>query len=225
MKRTHSPLLCTLFVCMAALLPTLALGDQRPADKPFAVFLPMTMRGNGTSPAGYPPPVTNNPPTATPTPPPAATPAPTSPPAATPPPATGADLTPMEAEVVRLTNEFRAKNGCLVPLKPSAELTKAARAHSKDMAINNFFDHKGSDGSQPWDRMTAAGYKWRMAAENIEGGASSAQEVFDAWKSSSGHRANMLNCEYKDIGIGYVSDPNDTVRYYHYWTQDFGTRQ
>lgn len=221
MKRIHSTLLCTLFVCIAALLPTLVRGDQRPADKPFAVFLPMTMRGNGTSPTAYPAPVTKDPLLPTATPPPAATPVTTPPPTATQPPSS-ANLTPLEAEVVRLTNEFRAQNGCSVALQVSTQLTTAARAHSTDMAVNNFFDHTGSDGSQPWDRMTAAGYKWRMAAENIEGGAPTAQEAFNDWKNSKSHRENMLNCEYTDIGIGYVSDPNDPVKYYHYWTQDFG---
>lgn len=220
MKRSQSTLLCTLFVCIAALLPALAFGDQRPADKPHTVFLPMTMRGNGKAPTGYPPPNNTPSPTATATPPPTAT-----PPSTATPPTNTSNLTLIEAEVVRLTNEFRAQNGCSVQLQPAAELTTSARAHSTDMAVNHFFSHTGSNGSQPWDRMTVAGYKWRMAAENIAGGQETAQDVFDAWKNSEGHRKNMLNCGYKDIGVGYVYVPNDSERLEHYWTQDFGTRQ
>jgi len=72
------------------------------------------------------------------------------------------------------------------------------------MACGDFFAHTGSDGSQPWDRAAAQGYSYSAIAENIFAGSSSAQTAFDAWMGSSGHRDNMLNGNYTEIGVGYA---------------------
>lgn len=218
MGRTQHVLLCTVCLCMATLLPSLTYADDRPSDQPNTVFLPMTLQ----SPGG--PAVSANP--APPTPTASATPTmPTPAPAPEPP---GVTLTPLEAEVVRLTNEYRTQHGCPA-LNVSPELTAAARAHSQDMADKNYFDHKGSDGSQPWDRMKNAGYTWMMAGENILAGTSVAQDVVNSWISDSDHLANILTCGYKDIGVGFVDDTTDVYPsasrpYRYYWTQDFGAR-
>lgn len=79
----------------------------------------------------------------------------------------------------------------------------AARDHSVDMACNGFFAHTGSDGSLPWDRVSALGYNYSAIAENIFAGSSNAQTAFNAWLSSPGHSDNMLNPTYTEIGIGY----------------------
>ena len=73
--------------------------------------------------------------------------------------------------------------------------------------------------------MTRAGYQWSGAGENIAAGYASPEDVMDGWMNSQGHRANILNCAFRDIGVGYVYLANDTgqVNYRHYWTQDFGT--
>jgi uncharacterized protein YkwD len=126
--------------------------------------------------------------------------------------------------VVSLTNAFRQQFG-LQPLTLNAKLTTAAQIHSQNMAMQDFFSHTGVDGTQPWDRMTAAGYRWSQAAENIAAGQQTPEAVVDAWINSPGHRANILNANLREIGVGYYELANDTgsVNYGRYWTQDFGT--
>jgi uncharacterized protein YkwD len=121
-------------------------------------------------------------------------------------------------QVVALTNEQRLANGCKA-LTVNPILTSVAQAHSADMAKRNFFDHNNPDGKSPFDRMTAAGYKYRMAAENIAAGYPTAAAVVDGWMNSQGHRENILNCGLTQIGVGYVTGGS----YGSYWTQDFGT--
>jgi uncharacterized protein YkwD len=126
--------------------------------------------------------------------------------------------------VVDLTNAFRNQNG-LAALTVNSKLTAVAQSYSQTMAIGDFVEHRGLDGSQPWDRMTAGGYKWSRSAENIAAGQNTPEEVVQGWISSPGHRANLLNANLKDIGVGYYFLANDTGRanYNHYWTQNFGT--
>ncbi len=123
-------------------------------------------------------------------------------------------------QVVTLTNAERAKAGC-GPLTVNATLTAVAQAHSQDMATNDYLDHNSRDGRTPFDRMTAAGYRYSTAAENIAAGQRTPQDVMSAWMNSAGHRANILNCALTQIGVGYATDSSST--YGVYWTQDFGT--
>ncbi|WP_232326726.1 CAP domain-containing protein [Microbispora sp. ATCC PTA-5024] len=140
------------------------------------------------------------------------TPAPT--PTAT--PTSGATVgTDIENEVLRLTNIERAKAGCGA-LKHDAKLHAAAYAHSADMSAKNYFDHTSQDGRTFADRIKASGYSFTAAAENIAKGYPNAQAVVDGWMNSPGHRQNILNCAYTDIGVGYVAAGGP------YWTQDFG---
>lgn len=125
----------------------------------------------------------------------------------------------MEAEVLRLVNEERAKYG-LGALKRASDLDALARAHSQDMITRHFFDHTNPSGQSPFDRMRAAGISYRAAAENIAYGQRSAAAVMDAWMNSSGHRANILNGTYTEIGIGAVRNSGGTI----YWTQEFVKR-
>lgn len=124
--------------------------------------------------------------------------------------------------VTELTNQHRQAAGC-PPLKLEPRLTQAAQGHSEDMALNDFFSHTGSDGSSPWDRIRAAGYDFVTAGENIAAGYPDPQSVVTAWMNSPGHRANILNCQFEEIGVGYYYLPNDPgqVRYRYYWTQVF----
>jgi uncharacterized protein YkwD len=128
------------------------------------------------------------------------------------------------AEVVALTNQHRAAAGC-APLTINSRLMAAAQLHSEDMALRDFFSHTGSNGSLPWDRIRAQGYTFSRAAENIAAGYPTPAGVMDGWMSSPGHRANILNCNLREIGVGHYFLANDTgsVNYRHYWTQDFGT--
>jgi uncharacterized protein YkwD len=122
------------------------------------------------------------------------------------------------AEVVRLTNEQRLSNGCKA-LTVNAVLTDVAQAHSQDMADNNYFSHQTQDGKSPFDRMSAAGYTYSLAAENIAAGQPTPAAVVQAWMKSPGHRDNIVNCGLREIGVGYATGGS----YGMYWVQDFGT--
>jgi uncharacterized protein YkwD len=129
-------------------------------------------------------------------------------------------------EVLDLVNSERAKAGC-GPLTLEAKLTDAAQGHSEDMARNDYFDHTALDGSSAADRVTRTGYDWRMTGENIAAGYSTAAEVMDGWMKSPGHRANILNCGFTQLGVGYYYETDDSYPgpygYSYYWTQVFGT--
>jgi uncharacterized protein YkwD len=133
-------------------------------------------------------------------------------------PGSATGLSPLATEVLRLTNEQRAANGCR-PLAGDATLTAVAQAHSADMAAHDYFSHDSLSGQSPFDRMDAAGYRYTAAAENIAAGQPTPASVVTAWMNSAGHRANILNCDYREIGIGYATGGS----YGTYWTQDFGT--
>ncbi|MER8041795.1 CAP domain-containing protein [Streptomyces sp. NPDC094032] len=120
-------------------------------------------------------------------------------------------------QVIALVNAERAKAGCGA-LTANATLTRAAQGHSDDMAARDFFDHTNPDGAGPGDRVTAAGYPWSTYGENIAKGQSGPEQVMEAWMNSPGHRANILNCDFKEIGIG-IHDSGGP-----YWTQVFGAR-
>ncbi len=118
--------------------------------------------------------------------------------------------------MLAITNQERADAGCKA-LKLDSKLTKAAQSHSEDMAKNNYFDHNSQDGRSPFDRMSDAGYKFSAAAENIAMGQQTPAAVMDAWMNSPGHKANILNCDYTEMGLGYAVGNGSP-----YWTQDFG---
>ena len=119
-------------------------------------------------------------------------------------------------EVVALVNTARAEAGC-DPVHADAKLTAAALAHSEDMVARGYFSHNTPDGASPWDRAKEAGYEV-PTGENIALGQKTADSVMDAWLTSEGHRANILNCSSKAIGIGVAVDTAGTF----YWTQMFG---
>ncbi|MEV6655336.1 CAP domain-containing protein [Streptomyces sp. NPDC051219] len=119
------------------------------------------------------------------------------------------------ARVLQLVNSERSKAGCS-PVTLNAKLSKAALDHSKDMSAHTNMSHTGSDGSNPGDRITRAGYSWRTYGENVAYGYTTPENVMTGWMDSPGHKANILNCEFKEIGIGLAQPGN-------YWTQDFGT--
>ncbi|MGW3666508.1 sigma-70 family RNA polymerase sigma factor [Streptomyces sp. NPDC005141] len=122
------------------------------------------------------------------------------------------------AQVVALVNKERAAAGC-GPLTEDAELEDAALAHSEDMAARDFFDHSNPDGADPGDRITAAGYRWSTYGENIAMGQQTPQAVMESWMNSPGHRANILNCSFKNIGVGVHKGSGGP-----WWTQDFGAK-
>ncbi|MGM9564829.1 SafA/ExsA family spore coat assembly protein [Evtepia sp.] len=122
-------------------------------------------------------------------------------------------VTSYETEVIRLVNEIRRENG-LNPLTANWELSRVARYKSQDMADNRYFSHTSPTYGSPFQMIKAFGLSYRTAGENIAMGYSTPQAVVDGWMNSSGHRANILNASYTQIGVGYVVQG-------HYWTQMF----
>ncbi len=113
-----------------------------------------------------------------------------------------------------LINAERQSQG-LAPYNSQGQLQAAARGHGTDMACNAFFSHTGSNGSNVGDRISAQGYSWSWRGENIfAGGSATPQTAFDWWMNSAPHRANLLNANYTDIGIGYIYEPNSPYRGY-----------
>ncbi|MBT2394870.1 sigma-70 family RNA polymerase sigma factor [Streptomyces sp. ISL-100] len=119
-------------------------------------------------------------------------------------------------QVTDLVNTERAENGC-GPVRQNSRLNTAAQRHSADMAARDFFDHTNPDGAGPGERITAAGYTWSTYGENIALGQRTPAQVMESWMNSSGHRANILNCSFKEIGIG-IHDASGGP----WWTQVFG---
>lgn len=118
-----------------------------------------------------------------------------------------------EEQVVELVNEQRAAYG-LSPLTLNTELSKVARIKSQDMHDNNYFSHTSPTYGSPFEMMTTFGISYRTAGENIAMGYTTPEAVMNGWMNSEGHRANILNASYTEIGVGYVADGN-------YWTQEF----
>jgi uncharacterized protein YkwD len=131
-----------------------------------------------------------------------------------------ASLDTQEAAFCRLINNYRAQRG-LKPLLVSRSLSADSDWHTYDMASKNYFSHTDSLGRDPFRRMAAFGYSYyTYKGENIAAGNSTAQGTFDQWRVSSGHNANMLNANYKVIGIG--RNYGSTARYRWYWNTTFG---
>ena len=118
-----------------------------------------------------------------------------------------------EAEVIRLVNEIRVKNG-LKALATNWELSRVARYKSEDMSSDRYFSHTSPTYGTPFQMIQSFGLSYRTAGENIAYGQRTPAAVVDAWMNSSGHRANILNASYTQIGVGYCANGN-------YWTQMF----
>ena len=128
-------------------------------------------------------------------------------------------------EVLELVNEERSERG-LNSLELDDTLVDIAEDHSQSMANNDFFGHKDpTDGSSPLDRIDEGGYEWSRWGENVAAGYATPEDVMEGWMKSPGHRSNILNPNFTEIGIGYDFLGNDkgSVNYNHYWTQVFGT--
>lgn len=136
----------------------------------------------------------------------------------------------VRARVVELVNAARSKSrrcgserfAAAPPLGVSQALSEAAAAHARDMARKGFFEHRGSNGSQPKDRVQRAGYQPRLTGENIAYGPESAEEVVAGWLTSPGHCSNIMDSRFRDLGVGLASGRK---RGQIYWVQDFGARR
>jgi uncharacterized protein YkwD len=120
-----------------------------------------------------------------------------------------------ENKLFDLTNQERKKTD-LAPLKLNPALSKLARAHSENMARQGKLEHT-LDEKSPFDRLRAGGYKFMKAGENIAGtGAndgSTLAMVMERWMNSKGHRANILEREFTEVGIGIARDKEGNLFY------------
>ncbi|MFJ9545323.1 CAP domain-containing protein [Streptomyces erythrochromogenes] len=120
-----------------------------------------------------------------------------------------------ETAVVTLVNQERAQAGC-GPVRANPPLAALAGAFSKDMAARGFFGHDDPEGNTPWDRAAKAGLSG-LGGENIARGQGDAESVMRAWMNNPGHKANILNCEFRTLGVGAHFAAGGP-----WWTQDFG---
>jgi len=107
------------------------------------------------------------------------------------------------AELIELTNQERIAQG-LEPLIVNAKLVDAATRKATDMINQGYFSHTSPKGLSPWYWFTKAGYKYSAAGENLARGFSESEYVHQAWMNSPTHKANILNSNYKDIGIAII---------------------
>ena len=124
--------------------------------------------------------------------------------------------TSQEEEVLRLVNAERSKQG-IKPLTMNWELSRVARLKSEDMAVKKYFDHQSPTYGSPFDMMKSFGIKYQTAGENIAMGQKTPAAVMNGWMNSSGHRANILNASYNQLGVGIATNSSGTL----YWTQMF----
>ena len=108
-----------------------------------------------------------------------------------------------KTSIVSLTNESRKLNK-VKTLKKSKKLTDAAQKKAEDMLKNQYFAHVSPNGRKAWDFLDEVKYDYFSAGENLAMNFSSPETVTEKWMQSPTHRANMLNSDYTEIGIGTV---------------------
>lgn len=90
----------------------------------------------------------------------------------------------------------------------NTRLGAAAQAKANDMVARNYWSHDTPEGKTPWTFITAAGYHYQMAGENLAYGFDNASDTVAGWMNSPTHRANILNANYKDVGFGVAQSPD-----------------
>jgi len=126
---------------------------------------------------------------------------------------------PYDAQLLQLTNAERDKRG-IAPLEYSTLLGKIAQRHAADMANHKTLTHTGSDGSTPSERFGTAQCAYLRRGENIAAGYASPQRILQNWMASEGHRSNILDARFNQVGFGFAHQPDSDMRYY--WVQVFG---
>ncbi len=113
-----------------------------------------------------------------------------------------ASVSAEEQQMVDLVNQERQQRG-LAPLKINEELTKVARVKAQDMIDNNYFDHQSPTYGSPFDMLQHFGVSYRTAGENLAGN-QTVGAAHQALMNSQGHRENILNSNYTEVGIGII---------------------
>jgi uncharacterized protein YkwD len=124
---------------------------------------------------------------------------------------------PALEEVLTLVNAARQRAGA-APLTLATPLNSAAQAHAQDLANHQRLSHSGSNGSTLRSRIDATGYNWRAIGENVAMGQPTAAEVMRGWMNSPGHRQNLLNPTFTELGLGLAEAGGR-----RYWVQVFAT--
>lgn len=141
---------------------------------------------------------------------------------------TGTSVTLATTEKAMLLKHNRARaNRGLKKLCIHPALQRAAEKHSQDMIDKDYFSHDSKDGSTFAQRIKREGYKYRYAGENIAYGSGflgAPDNIFRNWMNSSGHRTNILNKNFREVGIGAVTGNYKGINNTTIWTADFGTR-
>ena len=146
------------------------------------------------------------------------------------PPVSALPAARVQQQVLELVNQARARGqlcgaerfGPALPVLISEKLYRAARVHARDMAKHGYFEHEGSDGSKPRDRVQRAGYRFRLTGENIAFGPETAAEVVSGWLGSAGHCANLMNPHFRHMGVAVVQASRPG---HFYWVQELGAPQ
>jgi len=127
--------------------------------------------------------------------------------------------TSWQDQMLARINDLRSAVGA-PPLALCARLTRTAQDYATLMASTGHYGHVGPDGSEPWDRMSAHGYHWSKAAENIAAGYDGVDSVMTGWRNSPGHYANIIDASLEHVGFGTAT--NTSSQYGTYWVQNFG---
>jgi len=133
------------------------------------------------------------------------------------------DLERVRAEMLARVNDARKKTG-VAPLRSNARLDQAAQRHAEDMLDRSYFAHESPEKKTVRERAHEAGYDWRAIGENLAEGQFSVDEVMDTWLRSPGHRRNILDPDFKELGVGLALGRSGES-YRVVWTQAFGTNR
>lgn len=119
-------------------------------------------------------------------------------------------------EVIKLVNKERNAAG-LSALAENSRLSEVAQAKAEDMMKNGYFSHISPTYGSPFEMMKTFGIAYKSAGENIAKGQKTPAAVMNGWMNSSGHRTNILNVSYEQIGAGFCKDSSGVA----YWVQMF----
>jgi uncharacterized protein YkwD len=133
------------------------------------------------------------------------------------------DLGRVRAEILAKVNAERKRAGA-PPLRPNGRLDQAAQRHAQDMLARHYFAHESPEGHTVRERARDAGYDWRAIGENIAEGQLSVDEVMDTWMHSPPHRKNILDRDFKELGVGLALGRSGN-EWQVEWVQTFGARR
>lgn len=124
----------------------------------------------------------------------------------------------VKEDLLSLHNQERNSRN-VSPLIHNEKLDKAAQGHATWMAEQNQLSHKGKGGSSLGFRVKEAGYQMQTGGENIAMGYSTPERVVRGWMGSSGHKRNILNSRYREVGFGYAKASSGRL----YWAAVFAS--